>query len=140
MRCSMHARRVRPYRPLPGRGRRWHGFTLVEVLIAMTIAAVALMAAIRATASLAVNSADLRARTLAQWSAENRLAQIRIAREWPNPGRRQFDCSQASVALMCREDVIQTPNPLFRRVEVSVFDQDGTFRLARLVGFSTRLP
>lgn len=31
-------------------------------------------------------------------------------------------------------------NPLFRRVEVSVFDQDGTFRLARLVGFSTRLP
>lgn len=56
MRCSMHARRVRPYRPLPGRGRRWHGFTLVEVLIAMTIVAVALMAAIRATASLAVNS------------------------------------------------------------------------------------
>jgi hypothetical protein len=36
--------------------------------------------------------------------------------------------------------VIQTPNPLFRRVEVSVFDEQGSFRLARLVGFSTRLP
>jgi len=120
--------------------RRGRGFTLVEVLIAMTIAAVALMAAIRATASLAVNGVELRNRTLAQWSAENRLAQIRIAREWPNPGRRQYDCSQASVAMVCREDVIQTPNPLFRRVEVSVFDADGSFRLARLVGFSTRLP
>ncbi|HLT27720.1 MAG TPA: type II secretion system minor pseudopilin GspI [Zeimonas sp.] len=122
------------------RVRRPRGFTLVEVLIAMTIAAVALMAAIRATTSLAVNGAELRVRTLAQWSAENRLAQIRVAREWPNLGRRQFDCSQAGVALLCREDVFQTPNPLFRRVEVSVFDERGSFRFARLVGFSTRLP
>lgn len=116
------------------------GFTLIEVLVAMTIAAVALMAAIRATTSLAVNAVDLRSRTLAQWSAENRLAQIRIAREWPDAGRRQFDCSQANVALLCREDVFQTPNPLFRRVEIGVFVEDGSFRLARLVGFSTRLP
>ncbi len=123
-----------------GAGPCVRGFTLIEVLIAMTIAAVALMAAIRATASLAVNSADLRARTLAQWSAENRLAQIRIAKEWPTLGRRQFDCSQANVTLVCREDVFQTPNPLFRRVEIGVFAEDGAFRLARLVGFSTRLP
>ena len=97
----MRARRppIRAARPSTGRHdvRRERGFTLIEVLIAMTIAAVALMAAIRATASLAVSSADLRSRTLAQWSAENRLAQI-------------------------------------------VFNEDGTFRLARLVGFSTRLP
>jgi len=119
---------------------RCGGFTLVEVLIAMTIAAVALMAAIRATTSLAVNGAELRARTLAQWSAENRLAQIRVAREWPNLGRRQFDCSQGGIALLCREDVYSTPNPLFRRVEISVFDGNESFRFARLVGFSTRLP
>jgi general secretion pathway protein I len=116
------------------------GFTLVEVLIAMTIAATALMAAIRATGSMALSSADLRQRTLAQWSAENRLAQIRIAGEWPNLGRRQFDCSQAKVGLLCREEVFQTPNPLFRRVEISVFTADESHRLSRLVGFSTRLP
>ena len=116
------------------------GFTLVEVLVAMTLAAVALMAAIRATTSLAVDGAELRARTLAQWSAENRLVQIRVAREWPNLGRRQFDCSQGGIALLCREDVFQTPNPLFRRVEISVFDASASFRFARLVGFSTRLP
>lgn len=122
------------------RARRAGGFTLVEVLVAMTIAAVALMAAIRATTSLALDGAELRARTFAQWSAENRLAQIRVAREWPNLGRRQFDCSQGGIALLCREDVFQTPNPLFRRVEISVFDTSASFRFARLVGFSTRQP
>ena len=120
--------------------RRRRGFTLIEVLVAMTIAAVALMTAIRATTSLAVNAAELRTRTLAQWSAENRLAQIRVAREWPNLGRRQFDCSQGGIALLCREDVFQTPNPQFRRVEVSVLDEGASFRYARLVGFSTRQP
>jgi len=119
---------------------RTAGFTLVEVLVAMTIAAIALMAAIRATGVLAVNGADLRARVLAQWSAENRLALVRVSQEWPQLGRRQYDCSQANVVLHCREDVIQTPNPLFRRVEVSVFAGEGGHRLARLVGFSTRGP
>ena len=114
------------------------GFTLVEVLVAMTIAAIALMTAMRATGSLAVNSAELRNRALAQWSAENRLAQIRITGEWPALGRRQYDCSQAGVELACREQVFQTPNPLFRRVEVAVFAPDSNHRLARLIGFSMR--
>lgn len=116
------------------------GFTLIEVLVAMAIAAIALMTAIRATGSLAVNGAELRARTLAQWSAENRLAQIRLAGEWPAIGRREFDCSQAGVPLTCREQVFQTPNSQFRRVEVAVFDTASDHRLSRLVGFSTRLP
>ena len=116
------------------------GFTLVEVLVAMTIAAIALMTAIRATGSLAVNSAELRARTLAQWSAENRLSQIRIAGEWPALGRRDYDCSQAGVALVCVEQVFQTPNPQFRRVEIAVRAPDSSHRLSRLVGFSTRQP
>jgi len=118
--------------------RRARGFTLVEVLVAMTIASIALMTAIRATGSLAVNSAELRSRTLAQWSAENRLSQIRISGEWPALGRRQYDCSQAGVELTCVEQVFQTPNPAFRRVEVGVFATGSDFRLSRLIGFSVR--
>jgi general secretion pathway protein I len=118
--------------------RRKRGFTLIEVLVAMTIAAIALMTALRATGSLAINSAELRARTLAQWSAENRLAQLRIAGEWPALGRREFECSQAGVALVCREQVFQTPNPQFRRIELSVFAPDSEHRLSRLIGFATR--
>jgi general secretion pathway protein I len=117
------------------------GFTLVEVLVALTIVAVALMASLRAVGSLSGSASELRGRTLAQWSAENRLAQIRVQREWPNLGRRESDCSQAELRLLCDEQVFATPNAQFRRVEISVFAAEGErVRLARLVGFATNLP
>lgn len=114
------------------------GFTLVEVLVALTIVAVALMASLRAVGAMSAGAYDLRQRTLAQWSAENRLAQIRVQAEWPALGRRSFDCSQAEVSMNCVEEVFATPNAAFRRVEVSVFPTEGAqVRLSRLVGFAT---
>lgn len=113
------------------------GFTLVEVLVALTIVAVALMASLRAVGSLSVSAADLRARTLAQWSAENRLTQIRVQREWPNLGRVETDCSQAELRLVCEEQVFATPNAQFRRVEISVFAAEGPrVQLVKLIGFA----
>jgi general secretion pathway protein I len=130
----------RPHVPQGG-GRAVRGFTLVEVLVALTIVAVALMASLRATASMSTSALDLRQRTLALWSAENRLAQIRIQGEFPNQGRRSFDCTQAEVQMVCDEDVFATPNPQFRRVEISVYPTEGArVRLSRLVGFATNLP
>lgn len=130
--------------------RTGRGFTLVEILVALTIVAIALMASIRAVGSLTTSASDLRGRTLAQWSAENRLSQIRIQREYPAVGRRNFDCSQGNLPLRCQEDVFGTPNPSFRRVEIQVYDANaapagigGTStggRLARLIGFATNLP
>jgi general secretion pathway protein I len=120
------------------RGRAARGFTLVEVLVALTIVAVALMASLRAVGSMSTSAADLRARTLAQWSAENRLTQIRVQGEFPALGARSFDCSQAEVRMACEEQVFATPNAQFRRVEVSVFPVEGTrVRLSRLIGFAT---
>ncbi len=116
------------------------GFTLVEVLVALTIVSVALMAALRAVGTLTQSSADLRARTLAQWSAENRLSQMRVQAEFPGVGRKRYDCSQGGVELSCQEDVFATPNSSFRRVEMSVYDARDGHRLARLVGFATNLP
>jgi len=98
------------------------GFTLLEVLVALVIIGTALGASLRAVGSLTQNSSDLRASTMATWSAENRLTQIRLAREWPALGQRSFDCPQGELHLVCEENVFSTPNPLFRRVEVSVFD------------------
>ncbi|MBI5430104.1 MAG: type II secretion system minor pseudopilin GspI [Nitrosomonadales bacterium] len=97
------------------------GFTLLEVLVALVIVGTALGASLRAVGSLTQNSSDLRASMMATWSAENRLAQIRLAREWPPLGQRRFDCPQDGLKLVCEENVYATPNPYFRRVEVGVF-------------------
>jgi general secretion pathway protein I len=118
--------------------RRQGGFTLVEVLVALTIIAVALIASLRAVGSMSNSAYELRLRTLAQWSAENRLAQIRVQGEWPAVGRRNWDCTQGEAELTCDEEVFATPNAQFRRIEVSVFPSAGErVRLARLVGFAT---
>ena len=63
---------------------------------------------------------------MANWSAENRLSQIRLAHEWPALGQRRFDCAQGELHLVCEENVFTTPNPFFRRVEVSVLDSQNT--------------
>lgn len=112
--------------------RRHKGFTLLEVLVALVIVGTALGASLRAVASLTQNSADLRTATLATWSAENRLSQIRLAQTWPPLGANGFPCSQADLLLQCEEQVYSTPNPFFRRVEVSVYDADHSRRIIKL--------
>ncbi len=104
------------------------GFTLLEVLVALVIVGTSLGASLRAVGSLTQNSDGLRAAMMANWSAENRLSQIRLAREWPALGQRSFACPQGDLHLMCEEEVIATPNPSFRRVEVSVTEAENPAR------------
>ena len=117
----------------PGaRPSRSAGFTLLEVLVALVIVGTALGASLRAVGSLAANSAGLRMSMMATWSAENRLVQIRLGREFPAVGKRAFDCPQGDLKLMCEEEVLASPNPLLRRVEVGVKDSDNR-RILKLV-------
>ena len=98
------------------------GFTLLEVLVALVIVGTALAASLRAVGSLSSNGAGLRTNMMATWSAENRLVQVRLARVYPSIGKESFECPQGDLALTCEQEVITTPNPRMRRVEVSVYD------------------
>lgn len=110
------------------------GFTLLEVLVALVIVGTALGAGLRAVGSLTANSDGLRAAMMATWSAENRLVQIRLGREFPEVGKRNFPCPQGELNLICEEEVLTSPNPQLRRIEVSVFDAERpTRRIVKLV-------
>lgn len=113
---------------------RARGFTLLEVLVALTIVAVALTATMRAMGSMTNASESLQTRMIATWSAENHLANLRLARTFPDPGARGFACPQGDTELWCEEVIASTPNPVFRRAEVSVYaDASKAVRLAWLV-------
>lgn len=115
------------------RARISRGFTLLEVLVALTIVAVALGACIRVLGSMTDASETLRARTLAQWSANNQLTLLRMHRGWPEPGVQRFACSQGPVALTCEVTVSATRDPQVRRVDVAVLAASGPpVRLAQL--------
>ena len=117
------------------------GFTLLEVLVALVIVGTALGAGLRAVGSLTQNSAGLRTAMMATWSAENRLVQIRLGKEYPELGKRGFDCPQGDLHLVCQEEVLASPNPQLRRVEVSVYDiENPERRILKLVQLVLRQP
>ena len=115
--------------------RRAAGFTLVEVLVALGVAAISLTASLRATGSMVNSNEEMRMRLLAVWSAENRMSQIRLEQQWPDAGVTEFPCPQANFTLICKQRVTQMPYKEIRGVELEVMAQDG-HRVARLVGFA----
>jgi general secretion pathway protein I len=114
---------------------RSRGFTLVEVLVALAIVAVALAAAGRSVALSTDSAADHRLRVLAGFVAENRMAELSARRAWPGIGVTEGTEGQAGIEFRWRAEVVATPHPLLRRVEIQVTDpDDASHELRRLVG------
>ncbi len=117
------------------------GFTLLEVLVALAILAIA-MAAVSRTASSSIRNVDaLRIRVIADWVAQNRLANHQAMSDWPAQGIQTGSEDQAGQTYPWQEEVIDTPNPTMRRIVVSVYSpDDGKFKLRELTGYLVQYP
>ncbi len=114
---------------------RARGFTLIEVLVALGIVAIALVAGLQATMALTNNAQRQSDVLLAHICAENELVRLRLSRQLPAVGESGFPCEQAGRTLVGQLSVQPTPNPSFRRVDAQVKDGDFTvLRLATIVG------
>ncbi|AMM23937.1 type II secretion system minor pseudopilin GspI [Variovorax sp. PAMC 28711] len=120
----------------PFRARRAAGFTLIEVLIALGIVAIALAAGTQATSSLTRNAQRQSDVMLAQICAENELVKARLARVMPAVGESGLVCTQANTPFGVTVSTTATLNPNFRRIDVQV--RDGTeatvLRISTVVG------
>jgi general secretion pathway protein I len=94
------------------------GFTLLEVLIALAIVALAVGALLGSVTSSASNVIYLKDKTLADWVALNRLTEIRIAQVMPDKGRRTGNTEMAGMKWQWEEEVIELPVKGMFRVEV----------------------
>jgi general secretion pathway protein I len=112
------------------------GFTLIEVLIALGIVALALAAGSQATMSLTRNAQRQSDLLLADLCAENELAKARLARQMPAVGDSGSICVQAGVSFNVTTSTLATLNPNFRRVDVQVRDEANApvLRISTVVG------
>ncbi len=111
------------------------GFTLVEVLVALGIVAIALMAGLQATSALTRNATRQTDVVLAHLCAENELSRVRLSSQMPSIGDTRVACEQAGRRYDVAVTVSPTPNPQFRRVDAQVFEAAlPVLRLSTIVG------
>ena len=98
------------------------GFTLIEVLVALAIVAIALLAGLQATTALTNNAMRQSNVLLAHVCAENELVRIRLLNQMPDIGDKTSICDQAGQNLQVILSVQPTPNQKFRRVDARISD------------------
>ena len=111
------------------------GFTLLEVLIALAIVSIGVLATLRAVGMVTTSVDELRNRQLADWAAQNRLAELRAQGLFPGIGVNAREVTQGGQRFRVREEIKTTPNPLFRRVDIRVFANGGEHAVSQLTGF-----
>ena len=103
---------------------RTRGFTLLEVLVALAILALALMAALRAGSVAAQNEEGIRLRQMADWVALDRLEEYRALRAWLPVGSNSAEVVQGGNRFRVEEKISGIPNGQFRRIDIRVFSAE----------------
>jgi type II secretion system protein I len=130
-------------RPRPRRTPRQAGFTLLEVLIALLILSLVLVALIRAAGLQAQALNHHRDSTLAQWVAANVAAELR-AEGAPSVGRQQGETRMGTQRWRWLAETSDTDVERLRRIEITVYEAGADSLagsdadpVARLTAFAT---
>lgn len=96
------------------------GFTLIEVLMALLIFGM-IAATVQHAAGLYFSHYErIENKTMATWIAENRLAELRLAEQFPGLGKQTEEVRFANEDWFTETVISATPEPLMRRVEIAV--------------------
>lgn len=115
--------------------KRHSGFTLLEILVALVILAVALTAVIRSVSANAANLGYLRDKTLAHWVAVNLVTEIQVNKEWLPTGTKSGTEFMANHDWYWKTNVSATADTDVRRIEVSVSAGDDEDPLTTVTAF-----
>ena len=102
--------------------RKERGFTLIEVLVALAIIAVAMSAAVRVAGLMTQSNGLLRDRSLALLAAQGRLAELRLEGRFVK-GHKAFNCDQGHLQLRCEQVIAASADPRLMHVTLQVSDR-----------------
>ncbi len=103
------------------------GFTLIEVMVALTVVAVTLPALLFLLSQQVDGTAYLRDRSGAQWVAADRVAEVRLAvlkQRSASVGVIAGESERAGRTWYWRSEIRETPVPGFMRLTVTVTAED----------------
>ncbi|HOW76609.1 MAG TPA: type II secretion system minor pseudopilin GspI [Candidatus Competibacteraceae bacterium] len=121
--------------------RRVAGFTLLEVLVALAVLAIAMGAIINVATQSIANTAYLRDQTFASWIALNQVNQRLLDSEpWPEEGSRDGSVELANRAWRWQVRFAKTDDPDLRRMEVTVRVTENSSILSKLTAFKANPP
>jgi general secretion pathway protein I len=113
------------------------GFTLVEVLVALVVVSLGMLAVIQAVTQTAGNSAYMRDKTIAHWVAMNLVTQTRLQAQAPKIDKSSDEVEMAGRKWRWTMEVTQTPVDSVRRIDIKVrtLDAPEDSSLASVTGF-----
>ena len=118
-------------------GSKAGGFTLIEVMVAVAIVAIGMMAGSKVIGDTTGNIGYLRDKSMAEWIADNRITEIRLSGEFPSVDRTEGDIDYAGRKWHWVATVSQTPVAGLRRIDMEVRRGDDVDKsaLVKLAGF-----
>lgn len=115
------------------------GMTLLEVLVALAVFAIAALALIKAVSESAAGADHLQDKTFSHWVAQNRLAAVQLDESFPATGTKSGEAEMAGRTWYWRQIVKETSDKDLRRVEIEVRESaDAESPLETLTGFVGR--
>jgi general secretion pathway protein I len=115
-----------------------HGFTLIEILVALAIIAITLGTLIKASSDQAVNTGYLKQKTIANWVALNELNKLMLEKTWPSTGTATDEVTMAKIEWHLKRTVEKTLSDDTRKVIYRVYsDADMEHQVSFLTGYVT---
>jgi len=114
------------------------GFTLIEVMVALSIIAISLASLIKASGSHTRSAGYLKNKTLAHYVAMNEVTQMQIDKAWPDLGETQGTSEMAGIEWSWNREVKKTGDASgnIRGIKFTVYaDEDLTRNLAQVQAF-----
>ncbi len=117
-----------------------NGFTLIEVMLAMAVFAVAGIALLSAASNNARNIGHLENKMFANWVASNQLVATSLTQAWPPKNNLKGDVELAGKSWYWQQKVIKTTDKDMRAIVMEVrLNEDDELAISSLTTYVSKV-